>query len=101
MADLDSDRGVLTLHEGDQRLEAFDLGFVPDTEIMLIDEADILDRGDLDKDEPEAAQRVAAEMHQMEIAAGVAGFGAVMDHRRNDEAVFQLEAADIDRLEQH
>src|SRR5262249_23057988 len=70
--------------------EAFDLGLVPDTEIMLIDEANILDRGDLDKDESEAAKRIAAQMHQMEIAAGVAGLGAVMDHRRHDEAGFQL-----------
>src|SRR6201994_2381890 len=101
MADLNSNRGILPLHESDQRLEAFGLGLVPDTEIVLIDEADILDRGDLDKDESEAAERIAAQMHQMEVAAGVAGLGAVMDHWRHDEAVFQLKAADLDRLEQH
>src|SRR5689334_22471053 len=99
MGELNADRGVLALHEGDQRLETFDLGVVPDAEIMLIDEADLLDRRRLDEDQPKAAQCVAAEMHDMEGPAAIAGVAAIVDHRRNDEAVLQREASDGQRLE--
>jgi hypothetical protein len=56
MGELNADRGVLAMHEGDQRLEALRLRVVPDPEIVLVDEADPLDSRRLDKDEPEAAQ---------------------------------------------
>src|SRR5262249_27581260 len=71
---------------------------IPDAEIVLVDEADFLDRGGLDKDEAEAAERISAEMHDVEGTAGVAGLGAVMDHRRHHEAVLQRQAADRERL---
>ena len=98
MRKLDADRGALALHEGDQRLEAFGLRLVPDAEVVLVDQADFLDAGRLDKDEAEAAERVAAEMHDMEGAAGVACLGAVMHHRRDDEAVLQRQPADGEGL---
>ena len=73
MCELNSDRRVLALHEGDQRLEAFDLGLIPDAEVKLVDQADLLDAGGLDKDETEATQRITAEVHLMEHAAGGSG----------------------------
>src|ERR1700757_4828311 len=100
MGKLDADRRTLSPHESDQRLETFDLGVAPDAEIMLIDEADLLHTRRFDEDEPEAAERIAAEMHQMEGAAGVAGLGAIMNHRRHDKSVFQRETANCERLEQ-
>src|SRR5581483_8236828 len=99
MRQLDSDRGALSLHEGDQRLEAFGLRLVPDAEVVLVDQADLLDPGRLDEDEAEPAERVTAEMYDMEGAAGVARLGAVMHHRRHDEAVLQGESADGEGLE--
>ena len=54
----------------------------------------LLDAGRLDKDEAETAERVAAEMHDVKGAAGAAGIGAIMHHRRHHEAVFQRQAAD-------
>jgi hypothetical protein len=39
-------------------------------------------------------------MHQMEGAAGIAGLGAIMDHRRHDESIFQRETANCEGLEQ-
>ena len=93
MGELDADRRALPLHEGDQRLEAFGLRIVPDAEVMLVDEPDLLDASRLDKDQPEAAERVAAEMHDVKRTAGMAGVTAVVDHRRHDEAVLQREAA--------
>src|SRR5262245_126417 len=101
MGQLDSDRRTLTLHEGDQRLEAFDLGIVPDAEVMLIDDSDFLDACRLDKDQAKTAERVAAEMHDVKCAAGISGVAAIMDHRRHDEAVLQRKTANRKRLEQH
>ena len=100
MGELDADRGLLALHEGDEGLEALHLRIVPDAEVMLIDQADLFDGSCLDKDQPEAAQRIAAEMHVVKGAAGVAGSGAVVDHRRHHQAVLQGQATDFERLEQ-
>ena len=47
MGELNADRGVLALHEGDQRLEALRLRVVPDAKVMLVDEPDLLDRASL------------------------------------------------------
>ena len=55
--------------------------------------------GRLDEDQPEPAERVAAEMHDVEGAAGVAGVAAVMDHRRYDEPVFHGEVSNCQGLE--
>ena len=100
MRELNPDRGVLALHEGDQRFEAFHLRLVPDAEVELVDQADFLDAGGLDKHQPEASERITAEMHVVKRAAGVAGAGAVMDHGRHDQAVLQGQATDLERLEQ-
>jgi hypothetical protein len=43
-------------HERDQGLETFHLGVVPDAEVILVDEPDLLDRRGLYEDEPEAAR---------------------------------------------
>jgi hypothetical protein len=53
MRELNADRRVLALHEGDEGLEALDLGVVPDTKIVLVDQADFFDGGGLDKDQAE------------------------------------------------
>ena len=100
MRELKTDRGVLAPHERDQRLETFDLRLVPDAEIELVDQADFLDAGGLDKHQTKTAERVTAEMHLMKHAAGRAGIGAVMHHRRHHQAVLQRQAADLERLEQ-
>ena len=100
MRELNADRRVLALHEGDERPEALYLCVVPDAKIMLIDQANLFDGGGLDKDQSEASQRIAAEMHVVKDAAGAARPGAVVNHRRHDQAVLQREAADLERLEQ-
>ena len=100
MRELNADRGVLALHEGDQWLEALHLVFIPDAEIMLVDQADLFDPRCLDKDDPESAERIAAEMHVVKDAAGAAGPGAIVHHRRNDQAVLHRQVADLERLKQ-
>src|ERR1700681_164697 len=100
MCELNADRGLLTLHEGDERLEALQLRIVPDTKVMLVDQANLFDGRCLDKDKPKAPQRIAAEMHVVKAAAGVARPGAVMDHGRHHQAVLEGQAADLERLEQ-
>ena len=100
MRELDADRGVLALHEGDQRLEALDLRVVPDAEVVLVDQADFLDAGGLDKDHAESAERVAAEMDIVKDTAGAAGPGAIMHHRRHDQTVLQRQITDLEGLEQ-
>jgi hypothetical protein len=60
-----------------------------------------LDRRHLDKHQPEAAQREAAEMDDVKRTAGIAGVAAVVNHRWHDEAIFQREAPYRPRLEQH
>jgi hypothetical protein len=79
MGKLDADRRVLSPHESDQRLKAFDLGIGPDAEIVL----------------------VAGKMHEVEAAAGVSGLGAIVHHRRHREAILQRGTANRQRLEQH
>jgi hypothetical protein len=101
MGELNADRGTLTLHESDQRLEAFSLRLVPNAEVMLVDQPDLLDPCRLDKDQPKTSQRVAAEMHDVKGAASIAGVGTIMNHRRYDEAVFQRETPDREWLKQH
>src|SRR5262245_30610166 len=101
MGKLDTNRRALTLHEGDQRLETFGLRLVPDAEVMLVDDSNFLDACRLDKDQPETAERIAAEMHDVKCAAGISGIAAIVDHRRHDEAVLQRETPNRKRLEQH
>ena len=100
MGELNADRRVLAPHEVDQRLEALRLRIIPDAEVVLVDQADLLDGGGLDKDQPKAAQRIAAEMHIVKDAAGAAGAGPVVHHRRHHQAVLQRQTADRERLEQ-
>ena len=100
MGELDADRGLLALHEGDEGLEALRLRIVPDAEVVLIDQADLFNGSRLGKDQPEAAQRIAAEMHGVKGAAGVAGSGAVVDHWRYHQAVLEGQATDFEGLEQ-
>ena len=101
VADLNADRRPLPLHEGDQRSKTLRLRFVPDAEVEFIDQPGLFDAGGLDKDQPKASQGIAAEMHVVKGAAHITGCGAVVDHRRHDQAVLQSEAADLKRLEQH
>ena len=61
MGELNADRRLLTLHEGDERLEALRLRIIPDAEVMFVDQADFLDGRRLDEDQPKAAERIAAE----------------------------------------
>ena len=42
MGELNADRGTLALQESDQRLEALSLRPVPDAEVMLVDQPDLL-----------------------------------------------------------
>jgi hypothetical protein len=93
VCELDSDRGVLTLHKSNQRLEAFGLRIVPQAEIVLVDQTDLFDSGRLDEDQPEAAECISSQVHEMEVAAGVARPAAIVHHRRYDEAVFQRQPA--------
>src|ERR1700722_6419793 len=100
MRKLDADRGVLTLHEGDQGPEALDLRIVPDSKIMLVYQAYIFDGGGLDEDQPKASEGIAAEMYVVKNPAGAARPCAVVDHRRHDQAVLQCKAANSERLKQ-
>jgi hypothetical protein len=98
VSELNANRGVLAFHEGDERLEALHLGVIPDAEVMLVDQANLFDGCCLDKHQPKAAQRIAAEMHIVKAAANVAGPGAVMDHGRHDQPVLEAQAPDLQRL---
>ena len=89
MRKLNPDRGVLAPHEVDERFEALGLRLVPDAEVMLVDQANLFDGLCLDKDKPKASQRIAAEMDVVKHAAGAARPGAIVHHRRHDEAVLQ------------
>src|SRR5438309_2484038 len=100
MGELNADRDLLTLHEGDQGFETLQLCIIPDAEVMFIDQANLFDSSGLDKDQPKATQRVAAEMYVVKGAAGVAGHGAVVDHGRHHQPVLQRQPADLERLEQ-
>jgi hypothetical protein len=62
---------------------------IPDAEVMLIDQANLFDGSCLDKDKPKTSQGKPAEMHVVKGATPVAGFGAVVDHRRHDQAVLE------------
>src|SRR4051812_123885 len=101
MGKLNADRRTLAPHEGDQGLETFGLCIVPDAEVMLIDESDLLDTGRLDKDEPKTSERIAAKMHDVKCAAGISGVAAIVNHRRHDKAILQRQAANRKWLEQH
>ena len=81
-------------------LETLRLRIIPDAKVMLIDQADLFDGGCFDKDKPKASQGITAEMHVVKGAARITGSGAVVDHRRHDQAVLESEAADLDGLEQ-
>jgi hypothetical protein len=87
MGELNPDRSLLTLHEGNEGLEALHLCIIPDAKVMLVDQANLFDGSCLDKDKPKASQGVAAEMHVVKDAARVGGPGAIVDHRRHDQAV--------------
>src|SRR6266700_7613878 len=100
MGELNADRDLLTLHEGDERLETLHLCIIPDAKVMFIDQANLFDSRSLDKDQPKAAQRIAAEMHVVKGAAGVAGPGAVVDHGRHHQPVLQRQATELEWLEQ-
>src|SRR5437588_5032088 len=100
MGELNTDRGLLTLHEGNERLETLHLRIIPDAEVMFIDQPNRFDSRGLDKDQPKAAQRIATEMHIVKGATGVAGRGAVVDHGWHHQPVLQAEATDLERLEQ-
>ena len=81
-------------------LKLCDLRFIPDAKVMLVDQANFFDPRCLDKHHPESAERIAAEMHVVKDAAGAAGPGAIVHHRRNDQAVLQRQVADPERLKQ-
>ena len=100
MGELNADRRVLSPHEVDQRLEAFCLLGIPDAEVVLVDQANLLDGGGLDEDQPKTSERVATEMHMVKHAAGAAGPGPVVHHRRHHQTVLQRETADREGLEQ-
>lgn len=100
MRELNADRRVLTLHEGDEGLEALHLGIIPDAKVVLIDQANLFDGGCLDKDKPEAAEGIAAEMHVVKGTAGATGAGAVVHHGGHDQTVLEGKAADAERPKQ-
>jgi hypothetical protein len=98
--ELNADCSLLALHEGNEGLEALHLCMIPDAKVMLIDQANLFDGSGLYKDKPEATQGIAAEMHGVKSAAGVAGSGTIVDHRRHDQAILEGQAADFDGPEQ-
>ncbi len=100
MRELNADRGLLALHEGDQGLVALHLRIVPDAEVVLIDQADLFDRGRFDKDQSKASQGKAAEMHVVKSAAGATGPGPVMHHRGYHHAIPEGQAANFNGLKQ-
>jgi hypothetical protein len=101
VSELDADRRSLAPHERDQRLETFHLRIVPEAEVALVDEPDLFDGRRLHKDEPEATQRVAAEMHDVECTAGISGVAAIVNHRWHDETISEFQTSNGKWLEQH
>ena len=100
MGELNADCRLLALHEGDERLEALRLRVIPDAKIVLVDQANLLDRGGLDKDQPKALERIAAEMHVVKGVAGAARSGPVVTIGGTTRRFFERQAADRERLEQ-
>src|SRR6476469_1677079 len=96
MCELNANRSLLALHEGDQRLEASYLFIIPDAKIMLVDQANLFDGSCLDKDKSEAPKRITAQMHVVKATARVARTSAIMDHGWHDQAVLEGQAADVE-----
>ncbi|OIQ79824.1 hypothetical protein GALL_384370 [mine drainage metagenome] len=96
--DADRNRRVLAQrveHPPQRRL----VGVGPQAEVARRDAPDRLDRGGLDDQQPGARQRELAEVDQVPVA-GAAVVGRVLAHRRDRDAVGQLELAEPDRAEQ-
>ena len=98
MAELKSGLGRGGVNEIDQAFPGFRLFVVPKTEAPRRDPCVRRHAGHLAEDEPGAAQRAAAQMHQMEIVRHAVD-GRIHRHRRDDDTVRQGDAADRVRRE--
>jgi hypothetical protein len=96
MAELDAGGGILLLDEFDEAAERLDELVVPDAEIADGAAAAPLDLCRFDHNQPDAAGRELAGIHQMPVGRK-ALFGRVLMHRRHHDAVLQGDAADRHR----
>ena len=84
----------------DERRDASQSGnlrIVPDAGIAVSYAAAFLDRSGFHEDSAGAALRELAEVHEMPVRHHPVARG-ILAHRRNDDAVAQLDAAQLDRL---
>jgi hypothetical protein len=92
MGELDCRHRTMIAQEGCYACERRDMRVAPQTHIAMRDAAVLRHRGCLDHDDAGAAEREAAEMHEMPIV-GHAVIGRILAHRRDDDAILGLDAA--------
>ena len=90
---LDAGRRALGVQEVDDPGQPGDLLVGPQADVRVADPAVLGHPGRLDQHQPEAAEREAAEVHQVVVADDPVGDG-VLAHRCDHETVTQREAAE-------
>ena len=99
MPELDADPRVrVRVDEVDDALPGVDLPLLPQARAAGRDPPVGRDAEHLGHHEPGAAERARAEVHEMEVVR-VAVHGRVHVHRRDDDAILELELAETERHE--
>jgi hypothetical protein len=96
---LDAGDAALFVHEPDNAREHVDVIVFPETEIFGADAALGSDRGRLGQHQARAADRAAAEMHEVPVIREAVG-ARVLAHRRDEHAIGKGDVADGERLEE-
>ena len=99
MGQLDADGRTVLVNEVDDRLQGLDLAVLPQAEIGGADAPARVDRRALGEDQAGAAQRELSEVNEMP-GRGVTGVGGMLAHRRDHDAVLQLQVPKLERLEE-
>ena len=100
MAELDRDRHVRPApHARQHPRHRLLVGVRPQAGVAVADAPFRRDRGRLDRQQRRAGQRQLAEVDDVPVGHA-AVLGRILAHRRDDDAVAKLEAADIERAEQ-
>lgn len=92
MGELDADLGALGVDEIHDPLQRGDVRVRPQAEIAIGNAPLGDDARGLDQDQPEAAQREAAKMHQVPVI-GEAVLGRILAHRGHHRPVAEGDAA--------
>src|SRR6185369_2928902 len=100
--------GVRQLHSGDAALvvnetndtpQRLDMSVAPDAKILRTDAALRQDRGRFGHHQSRAADRATAEMDEMPVVSQTVA-ARVLTHRRDKDAVGELQIANRERIEQ-